>query len=325
MRVLWLTMDQTKRVMQFWQVLRDQCLLEMDRAGWDYTVKIRDVPNPYGAWVQGVERDPDAALPLVTEKEMGEYDFIFVDRAGGSLYEPWAARRGPWAVLIDDTHRDYQVRRYNTMHAQGAGLWVNHQHPFRERFPGVPYKWFPFAADPDVYHPYREWRERTPGVVMSGVIGDLFYPVRTATCKALQGEPWAYTIKRPKEVSDASTGPRGAAYARRLSRFTIAATCSSRSIHTLCKTFEIPACGTALLCDATPEMADLGFIEDRHYIQLDPFAPGFVDATRNLVESPDELEDVANEGRELILARHTIKRRARLWMEYVEDAVRASR
>ena len=322
MRALWLTTDRSAAVLQYYAALRRACEVEMAAAGWEWDVLIRPAPNPYGKWIKAIEHDPVACPPLLTGPQLAAYDFVFVDNMGAFMHESWASRRGPWATLLDDTHYPIQMRRFLKALEWGAELWPMHQHPFRRRFPGVAYRWLPFAADVFTFRPWREWSAKKPGVLLSGVIDRRWYPVRFAAQQQLRRKEWAHTILRPREVADGSTWPRGVDYAAELSRYTMALTCGSLNRHTLLKTFEIPACGTLMLSDWTPEMEELGFRDGVNFVRVNPTDRGFRKQVRRMVRNPDQIEDIAAAGLELVKSRHTIQRRAALWMEYVESAVR---
>lgn len=75
------------------------------------------------------------------------------------------------------------------------------------------------------------------------------------------------------------------------------------------KNFEVPAAGAAPICDSTPDLADLGFVDEHTAIVYATF-PDLVDRLRAYQDRPDRLRDIGRRSAELVNERHTWDHRA---------------
>lgn len=70
------------------------------------------------------------------------------------------------------------------------------------------------------------------------------------------------------------------------------------------KNFEVAAAGTAPICDPTPDLADLGFIDGLTAVVYSTFGD-LVDRLRAYSDQPDRLREIGRRTAELVRERHT--------------------
>jgi len=228
--------------------------------------------------------------------------------------------------LMADQHGNLVRKVHEAAQRMGVAVWYVYRDALDAFWPDLPKGWWlPYGYDPDVFFPRWPWDDRKHGVLMTGERSGGVYSDRQEVNKALAGHPAYAQIPRPKETPSGETGPRGSEYAAHLSSYTMSvATCSAYG-YTVTKYYEIAGCGTALLCNAGPEMKDLGFIRGVHYIPLPDRGAGFASAVREIATCTNRAHDVAAAGHELVKERHTTEKRAERWMEMAEQSVRNSR
>ena len=309
MRVLWLTVDRSKRALQWFDPFRIKAMEAMEREGWECVVKVRDVPNPIKPWALQAISDPSAAPPMVTRAEMAGFDFVYTDLLAAFLWEPWESCRGGMACLMADQHGDLVSTVHRTALALGIAVWYVYRDALARFWPDLPRGWWlPYGYDPEIFFPRNRWDQRRSGVLMTGQMGGGVYADRQDVHSALCHHPLYHQEPRPAETAIGETQPRGSAYAALLSSYKMSVATHSAYGYTVTKYYEIAACGTALLCNAGREMVALGFIPGVHYIPLPDRGPGFASAVREIATCTNRAHDVAAAGHELVKERHTTEK-----------------
>lgn len=104
------------------------------------------------------------------------------------------------------------------------------------------------------------------------------------------------------------SGHSGELFARTLNRLRSCFTCASIYGYTLAKYFEIPACGTVLFAEPTPDLENLGFRDGEHYVAVTP--ENFAHKMEHYLLGPQEaMERLSRAGAALVHGRHTWPRR----------------
>lgn len=167
---------------------------------------------------------------------------------------------------------------------------------------GVPAVWMPKAYEARWLFDKGEQRQ---GV---GYYGSL-YPARRAMLQHLERAPTAVRLFRcpERELNDhlnrylgvviCNMGAVPDGTGRAISRLTAAP-------EAMLKNFEVAAAGTAPLCDPTPDLADLGFIDGVTAVVYSTFED-LVDRLHAYLDQPDRLRDVGRQAAELVRERHT--------------------
>ncbi|MHA2265641.1 MAG: glycosyltransferase [Candidatus Thorarchaeota archaeon] len=92
-------------------------------------------------------------------------------------------------------------------------------------------------------------------------------------------------------------------YARKLNSYFCCLTDSSVFNYTLAKYFEIPASGSLLIANTTPDLNRLGFRPNVHYIQVN--AMNVFEVIRECLEHPQDYIEIRKTGRQHVLDFHT--------------------
>jgi hypothetical protein len=87
--------------------------------------------------------------------------------------------------------------------------------------------------------------------------------------------------------------------------------------YTVAKYFEVPACGCALILQKTPDVVDLGFVEDEHYICIND--SNYKDI--KTIVKRHNLEQMSNNVLDLIKAKHTLHQRADLLFDIFKNRI----
>lgn len=319
MRILWLTVDRSKRALRFYDDLR---LAVGRQPGVELTTVTREIPSDTRAAADAIHTT--GPLPASqTAQQIAAHDFVFTDAPAFYIDEPWGA--APGGVLMGDQHGplvEWYIgacikRRLQVFSVYRDALWTYWPELAKQDIP-----WIPNCVGPDSFH-YHDV-ERRPIVLSTGVLNANVYPVRTMAHKRLQGQPFYERVERPKETADGPGHPAGAAYVRLLQSARLAIACSSVHSYTVTKYFEIPAAGACLLAEATPELRALGFQPQINYIPLGLRDPLLVDNARSWTsdEGAEQIQAIASAGHELVRSRHTADVRAAEFLEYAKEVGR---
>ncbi len=313
MRVLWLTTDRSRRVAQLFDPLRRE------------VGKIVSVTTVFGGvWslsdLARGRQDP----PRVDPDEAAQHDLIFTDAPFAFLGEAWERIRVPKAFLVEDQHGPYVPAYAQDAIRAGFGhAFMRYRHGYERRLPFLRHfnpRWLPHSIDPAVFRHGLAPKEET-GILLTGSTGRATYPLRAAVRDCLRRNPGLGTVvERPPEGSP-NPYPRGGDYARILASARAAVATGSVYRYVVAKYLEIPACGTCLLAEALPDLADLGFRPGVNFWPLDP--------TRRLdrqleavLADPELTTAIGAAGARLVALRHTAAARARELVTHFQEIVR---
>jgi glycosyltransferase involved in cell wall biosynthesis len=260
---------------------------------------------------------------LVTKKLANKgWDFVMIDALFGYMDDRLNLLRAPKALVIEDNHAE--VPRWQVLQGKDRGVEnlfhrglesFHRFHPTaRENYNCV---WLPFAVNPDMFKPIDT--ERTIPVIQVGTVNERHYPLRVRLKKELNG--WSkYTfIQRPGEtVEKVNKWPIREDYAELLAQARIAVTCGSRYDAAVQKYLEIPACGTVLMSNWFKDLKSFGFENGKNIVVYEKDIRGQLEL---MLKNPERLERIGNAGRQLVLERHTLKKRAKYFIKEVEKIV----
>lgn len=334
MRVLWLAIDHSKRVMDLFGPFRRAVMrrpdVEVDcrmrtlgkKAG-DVCRRIWDPGRP------GVEPFPRI---LKHPEEANEFDLVMVDTAWLFQSEDWAKVKTPVACTWGDNHGSMVPRYLDAAH----DLWQIflpmleesfekfHADRFTDRF----WQWLPWSVEPEMFHDYKQ--PKTIDVLSTGVISKNVYPIRTRALRACTGEgsglkelPRFLRVERPREDESGSQYPRRDDYARLLNQSILSLSCSGRWHYALGKTFEIPAARSILVSDCCRDVRNLGFNPGSNMLEI---TPGMnYRSMRRAIESwlndPDYMDRIASNGYALVHENHTNDIRAGQFVRLMEELI----
>jgi len=177
-------------------------------------------------------------------------------------------------------------------------------------------RWYPRYADKLVHFPHffsaRDFaavafnEHPLPKCILSGATGK-FYPLRRHAAR----NPDVVVLEHPGyggTGKEDGTALFGEAYARELSRYRCAVTCSAVIDYTVAKYMELPAAGCLLLATKTPDLHRLGFEDGINYLRVDEST--FDTTLADVLARPEAFEAIRRAGFELARARHSDMNRA---------------
>ena len=100
----------------------------------------------------------------------------------------------------------------------------------------------------------------------------------------------------------------GEAYARELSRYRCAVTCSAVIGYVVAKYMELPAAGCLLLATYTSDLDRLGFEDGVNYVRVDE--ESFDGKLAEVLAAPETFERIRRAGFEMVRRRHSDDHRA---------------
>ena len=157
-----------------------------------------------------------------------------------------------------------------------------------------------WAVDENVYCPQNPWRRYDIGCL--GAHTPRKYPFRNKVRKYLLSQSKFKFFKKERVCSH-----DGVIFSKTLNRLKSCFTDSSIYKFTLMKYFEIPACETLLFGEHTDELDSLGFKDGINFVEIDEnnFHEKFDHYLRG--NGKKDWQKITQNGRELILKRHTWK------------------
>ncbi|MBW1917874.1 MAG: glycosyltransferase family 1 protein [Deltaproteobacteria bacterium] len=165
-----------------------------------------------------------------------------------------------------------------------------------------------WAVPTRIFRPQGRWRRYDIGCLGSHTPGT--YPFRNQVREYLLAQRRLKFFKKLRVC-----GHDGVIFSRALNRLRASFTCASIYQYTLMKYFEIPACGTLLFAEPTPDLEALGFRDGENFVAVNP--DNFIEKMEHyLIAAPEEMVRISQAGVELINQRHT-------WEKRVTGLVRA--
>ena len=308
MRILWLTNDRTRQVLDSFTCLRTAVgqLCEVESIVRPLTVLEVDLCR---AACNGQDTEP-----LVNPDYANTFDWIVCDAPWSFLSEDWCNIDAKVAVMWADQHgamvAHYIGRFFHQFHAERfMPLYRDSTAQFHSYIPPEQVSHMPVWIDPEQF---KQWGlAKQYDVLLTGAVHPVVYQLRQEVWEQCNGKPWFTRIERPHyEFDPFAKGrwPLAHDFGRLLNQAHIAVTCVSRFGYPIGKVFEIPASHAALACDWCPEMADLGFVPGHNFLLLRVGEDHAVTLSRYLEQV--DLARVAAAGHLLVQSRHTAKARA---------------
>lgn len=316
MRILWLTVDRTSRVAShIFTSLQD----EVSKIS-DVTLFTRQINMVMGQYCnKAVNGDIIVKqTPYSTNYINNNFDVVFTDAIFGFLTEDWNDIKIQKAVLIEDQHgsivEKYVKRTYYDF--KFDLFFVRYRDATKRFYPYLYNKtviWLPHSIPNKIFKDYKQ--EKIHGVLQTGAVTQS-YPIRQHLNRILKTETYYRRILRPTENLNMKQWPCGKDYARLINQSYMAISCTSKYQYPVLKTFEIPACNTALVSDCITEMYDLGFVPNKNFIEVNNKTN--VDSFRKHMLDKDKIKKISNRGFKLIHENHRAKHRAKEFIEALE-------
>lgn len=317
MKILWLTIDRSNRVMQHFEQFRKAVAKKVE-----VTTIRKDTQGLLAGkfsrkLFHGKIKAPSIFFNAV---DPNEFDFIFCDSFFAYIGESWEKVKTPSGILIEDVHD--QIPKWQVEQAKEKSIDIifhRYNSSFHEYHPNAHKNhkcvWLPFAVDPDFFKPLKNKKYQ---VMHTGSTGKEAYPFRNKIIEALKDKDYFTWIKRPKEVKNIKDKqwPYGKDYAKILGSSLIHPTgCSKYKVAT-CKYFEIAASGCLLMTNYFDDLDKLGFEHGETCLIINKF--NMVKAIEVVKHSEFFLNYIPNNARQLIIDRHTLDIRANEFLEYIK-------
>lgn len=310
--ILWLTVNRSRR----WD---SQYFVPLPRAVAKYAnvyLEERHISQEHSIWRDRVWNEIIEPEPVLSRHKVENCDVIICDAIWAYMTEEWHKYDQLKALRLVDIHGSRlqkQIRKANTKFGFEV-LLAAYYDPFSTLLPDINMEqviWLPLCISPMVYKDYEY--KRLIGCLSTGHSHEKIYPLRHRIRQELKQESFYMQLPLPHEIytkraSEAYTGKR---YAKIINSALMTVSCTSIYNYSILKTFEIPACNSALLSDCTPELKRLGFVPDKNMVEVSLEDRNIKDKIMYWFRRPEELERVTRAGFKLVHRRHTVDVRAR--------------
>jgi hypothetical protein len=199
------------------------------------------------------------------------------------------------------------------MEAWGVRDFFTMSASMAEYFPAIADRMFVWAnsIDTSIFHTAAE-RKNIP-VLFTGSQA-AHYPWRIRVHDAISRVYPTYVVPRLGWHAQSSHMPQGEDYARLIGQSWFAPACGTIAHEVVRKHFEIPAAGACLLAEPTASLAEAGFVDMENCVLAD--GHDVLDKLDYLFNRTDELEEIVEAGRALVLGRHTMQNRCQVQQWY---------
>jgi len=317
--ILWLTVDRSKR----WD---SQYFTPLPRAVAKYAnvyLEERNIKLEHSVWRDKVWNGTIESEPLLSKRKVENCDVIICDAIWAFMTEKWKKYDQLKVLRLVDIHGSRlqkQIRKVNTEFGFEVMLAAYYD-PFNTLLPDINMEqvmWLPLCISPTIYKDYRH--EKSIGCLLTGHNNSEVYPLRYRMSQELKEESFCMHLPLPHEIyTKRELGTyTGKKYAKMINSSFMAVSCTSILNYSVLKTFEIPACNSALLSDYTPELGRLGFIPDNNMIEISLNDKSIKDKIIHWLGQSEELERITKAGFELVHRYHTVDIRAKQLVTYLK-------
>jgi hypothetical protein len=176
-----------------------------------------------------------------------------------------------------------------------------------EHMPAIAHRLFvwPNFVDTDVYRNYGH--PKVIPILITGAQASQ-YPWRREVTRAVSQRFPTLVWPHPGYYATADQVViYGKEYAKTINAASIVPTCGTVAKEVVRKHFEIPACHTCLVTEASPGLVAAGYVDMVNCVFANE--TDVVEKLHHLFRHPDELEAISHAGYELVHARHTMQQR----------------
>lgn len=314
LRILWLATDRSSRVARIFDPLREEVskIVHVDSI-------LKKLPMVAGQYIKAIKENRLKEKPVVNVKDANEYDIIMVDAPFAFTNEKWSQIKTKKVVLFEDQHgfnpeisKMFMKKGFNCFFTRYNNILLRHKHLKNSNI-----IWLPHSIDDTVIKDYELKKEI--GALMVGMIQSNTYPLRNFTDRQLSGKKWYRRVERPREtLNKTKKWPVGEDYAKLINSSWISFSCLSKFRYPVLKFFEIPGCNSVLFSDYDNQLKKLGFVPGKNMIEISPNMNNFGSFIKKHLNNTNRLEDISNKGYELVHKRHTVKKRAEEFLNYMD-------
>lgn len=254
-------------------------------------------------------------------------DFILInDDIGGGFtlnVNGFANIDIPTGLFINDVHQYARFREQYINQNNIQYLFSIVKDRFFQQYPQFKdrFIWFPHFINPAIFKGYGE--EKDIELLLMGAVNG-WYPMRLIILNQYKDDPRFVYRSHPGylQFSEQSEAIVGQKYAKELNRAKIFFTCDSILHYPVLKYFESLACKTLLLAPTFPELEELGFIPEKHFVPITK--DDFVEKAEYYLANEEERNAIVEAGHTFIMENHTLDVRAEQLVKRIESILNGS-
>jgi len=326
MKILWVAVDRSTRVAS--HMFGDLALKVSEYVDTDFVV--RNTNNlKFGQYFRNATHKKIKDKPLLNPDKINKtYDFVVVDGISAFVTEEWRKIKIPKAFIVEEMHHPIWQEIENGVKFKFDFLFHKYYNALYDKHPKIKNKfgnviYLPHCVNHNVFKPSSF---KMIDVLLTGVVHQKVYPIRFKANSHLSKKKYFTRIARPADKSpniikkNDDRWPIGKQYADLLSISKISITGGSKLHYPVMKFFEILSSGSLLVSDYFKELGTLGFEPGKNMVKIKCGSPEQLDKQmRDLLNDVDKRCEIANNGRKLILERHTVDIRAKQLIDSLEN------
>ena len=204
------------------------------------------------------------------------------------------------------------IRHIFTIYRDASLKWYPQ---FQDRF-----IWFPHHVPLEIFKDYK--LEKQINWLMTGAMFKHLYPARAAMHEIMRNEPGFVCYPHPgyKNLAVASSAVVvGEDYAREINQAKMQITCDSIDHFPVMKYFETLACNTLLLATPSQELEDLGFVDGKTFVAVEPAT--IYEKAYYYLHHEKERWEIAQKGYEMVRERHSTQARVTDLLEKIRGII----
>lgn len=226
----------------------------------------------------------------------------------------------PVGLFVNDVHRNVQLRENYVSQNNIKHLFSVVKYRFFKTYPQYQdrFNWFPHFINPQIFHHHGEKREID--LLLMGAV-NIFYPMRQMILKHYENDARFMFRKHPGYDSfpNESQVLIGKNFAKELSKAKIFFTCGSILNYPVLKYYETLAAKTLLLAPTFPELEELGFIPNKHFVPIT--FHDFPEKADYYLANEKERNEIIEQGYQFVMENHTVQIRARQLVKRIEEII----
>lgn len=156
--------------------------------------------------------------------------------------------------------------------------------------------------------------------LLMGSLNEKVYPLRTLIAKSMMNVPGFVRHPIPQRKNYTVEDERKAYimenYAREINRAKIFFTDDCLYHFPVFKYFEVLACNTLLLASGSPELEELGFVNEKTFVEIN--SENYYEKALFYLKHKDKRKVIAKKGYEMVRARHTTRIRVREFIDNIK-------
>lgn len=177
------------------------------------------------------------------------------------------------------------------------------------------FRWFPAHVSTTIFQDYH--LKKTINYLLMGEITEKLYPLRFKIAEEMKQVKGFVHHKHPgrRNFEKEEKALVGKDYAKEINRAKIFFTDDSAYGFPVVKYFEVAACKSLLLATGSPELRDLGFVDQDTFVEIN--GDNYLEKAEYYLKNKSERKKIAKRGYKMVRARHTTEIRVREFIETI--------